>query len=175
MEKENIAVALDKKGHKIVVINNIMFYGKRRLPWNEVEKYLKRYIGQVVAVSETGENIHIASDFPDEFIHSQDTMAVRGPNAKAKANLVQGIYHMIQISRKTKEILNLKEKNSTKAKCGWNRYLTRFALPVMSSENIILYYNVYLATLIVRKDAKRQLYLYDVVHVKKEDSVKFTL
>ena len=59
---------------------------------------------------------HIGSDFPDEFIHSQDTMAVRGPNAKAKANLVQGIIHLVQIARKTKEVENLKGKNSKKAK-----------------------------------------------------------
>lgn len=175
MERENIVVGFDKKGHKVVVINNIMFFGKRKLPWDEVENYLKKYIGQVIEVSETAEEIHIGSDFPDEFIHSQDTMAVRGPNAKAKANLVQGITHMVQIARKTKEVANLKEKNSKKAKQGWNRYLTRFALPVMNQENVIIYYNVYLATLIVRKNSRRQLYLYDIVHVKKEASIEFML
>lgn len=175
MQKENIVVVLDKKGHKVVLINNIRFFGKRKLPWSEVEQYLKKYIGQVIEVSETEEQIQIGSDFPDEFIHSQDTMAVRGPNAKAKANLVQGIVHMIQIARKTKEVENLKKKNSKKAKEGWNRYLTRFALPVMNQENVIVYYNVYLATLIVRKKSRSQFFLYDVVHVKKEDSIKFIL
>lgn len=43
----------------------------------------------------------------------------------------------------------------------------------MSQENTIVYYNVYLATLIVRKNSRSQLYLYDVVHVKKENSIEF--
>lgn len=175
MGKENIVVAIDDKGHKVVVINTILFYGKKKLPWDEIEEYLKKYVGQIVKVSETGEDINIGPDFPDEYAHSQDTMSVRGPNAKAKANLVQGIQHMIGIARKTKEIENLKVKNSKKAKYGWNRYLTRFALPVLSEENVLLYYNIYLATLIVRKDFKKKLYLYDVVHVKKEGSSAFKL
>ena len=39
MEKENIVVALDKKGHKVVVINSIIFYGKKSIPWEAVENY----------------------------------------------------------------------------------------------------------------------------------------
>ena len=175
MGKEKIVVAFDEKCHKVVLLNTILFYGKKSLPWDKIEEYLKRYIGQIIKISETGEEVNIGSDFPDEFAHSQDTMSVRGPNAKAKANLVQGIRHMIQIAKKTKEIENLKEKNSKKAKYGWNRYLTRFALPVLNEENVLLYYNVYLATLIVRKDSKKKLYLYDVVHVKKEGKSVFKL
>lgn len=38
MEKKTIQFAMDKKGRKVVVINEIRFYGKKRLPWDEVEK-----------------------------------------------------------------------------------------------------------------------------------------
>ena len=67
MRKKSIQFALDEKGRKIVVINQILFYGKKKLPWNEVEKYLKRYIGKIIEVAETRKLIHIASDFPDEY------------------------------------------------------------------------------------------------------------
>lgn len=90
-------------------------HGKKSLPWNEVEKYLKKYIGKVVTVAETSEEIHIGADFPDEYKGSEDTLKTRGPNAKAKANAVQGIEQMIRISRKTSETANLKEKNARKA------------------------------------------------------------
>lgn len=73
----------------MVVINEILFQGKRNPPWDKVEQYLKRYIGKVVTVAETGEEIHIGSDFPDEYKGSEDTMRTRGPYAEAKAN---GIY-----------------------------------------------------------------------------------
>ena len=85
--------------------------------------------------------------------------------------IVNQIYsHFVE----TNETENLKEKNSKKAKYGWYRYLTRFALPVMNEENIIISYNIYLATLIVRKNDKDKLHLYDIVNVKKECSFEFT-
>lgn len=173
--KKTVQFAMDKKGRKVVVINEILFYGKKNLPWDKVEKYLQRYIGKIIEVDETNELIHISSDFPDEYKGSEDTRKTRGAYAKAKANAVQGVEEMIKISRKTSETSNYKEKNNKKAKYGWYRYLTRFALPVMSDRNVIEYYNVYLATLIVRKSKDGKLYLYDIVNVKKEDSIVFEL
>ena len=84
--KKELVIALDAKGHKVVVINEIMFQGKRNPPWDKVEQYLKRYIGKVVTVAETGEEIHIGPDFPDEYKGSQDTLSIHGHNARAKAN-----------------------------------------------------------------------------------------
>lgn len=175
MKNEGIVVALDKKGHYVVIINHILFYGKKNIPWNEVERYLKRYIGDIVKVSDTEEAIHIGSDFPDEFKGSEDTRRVKGANAKAKANSIQGLHEMIHISKKVSETENKKDKNEKKAPQGWRRYLTRFALPVIMDEKIISHYNIYLATLIVRVDGKGTLHLYDIVNVKKESSAPFEL
>lgn len=173
--KKELVIALDAKGRKVVVINEILFKGKRNPPWDKVEQYLKRYIGKVITVADTGEEIYIGPDFPDEYRGSEDMIKTRGPYARAKANAAQGIEELITIARKTSETENLKDKNSKKARYGWYRYLTRFALPVVNETNTITHYNVYLATLIVRKDYKKKLYLYDVVHVKKESSFNFIL
>lgn len=140
-----------------------------------MEQYLKRYIGKVVTVAETGEEIHIGPDFPDEYKGSEDTKSVHGHNAKAKANAILGIEEIITIARKTSETDNFKAKNSSKAKYGWYRYLTRFALPVVNEESVITHYNIYLATLIVYIDQRKRLHLYDLVHVKKESSFNFIL
>lgn len=175
MNKSKIIVALDKRGHKIVLINDILFYGKKNISWDKVEKYLKKYIGDIVTVADTKEEIHIDRDFPDEFKGSEDTKKVKGANAKAKANSVQGIHEMIHISKKVSEAENMKEKNVKKAAQGWYRYLTRFALPVITNDNYISHYNIYLATLIVRIDKKGVLHLYDVINVKKETSSLFEL
>lgn len=168
MEKNNIVVVFDKEGNKVVMINDILFYGKKNISWNDVEDYLKRYIGDIVLVADTGEEIHIDNDFPDEFKGSEDTKRVKGANAKAKANSIQGIHEMIYISRKVSETENMKMKNEKKASRGWYRYLTRFALPVILDEKYISHYNIYLATLIVRIDKYGVLHLYDVINVKKE-------
>ena len=175
MDNKEFVVARDKKGHKVVVINNIIFRGKKNIPWNEVKQYLMRYIGEVIEVADTGEVINIDSDFPDEFKGSEDTKRVRGGNAKAKANVVQAIREIVRVARKIKEMENQKSKNVKKAKYGWYRYLTRFAIPIMSEESIVSYYNVYLATLIVRKAEDKELYLYDVINIKKEASTPFEL
>lgn len=173
--KKELVIALDAKGHKVVVMNEILFYGKRNPPWDKVEEYLKRYIGKIVTVAETGEEIHIGSDFPDEYKGSEDTKKTKGQYSRAKANAVQGLEELITIARKTNEAENLKDKNNKKARYGWYRYLTRFALPVMNEESTITQYHIYLATLIVRKNHKKKLYLYDIVHVKKEGSFCFIL
>lgn len=171
----DIVIAMDKKGRKVVVINEILFKGRKNLPWKEVEKYLKKYIGTVVLVSETSEWIYIDKDFPDEYKGSEDTKKAKGGSAKAKANAVQGIKQMIEISRKTSEKSNYKEKNYKKASKGWLRYLTRFALPAVNEQNVITHYNVYLATLVVSRNEKGKLKLYDVVNIKKESETIFEL
>ena len=173
--KNVISIANDKKGNKVVVINEIIFEGRKNLPWKEVEKYLKRYIGAVIEVSETAEIVHIEKDFPDEYKGSEDTKKTRGTSAKAKANAVQGILQMIEIARKTSVSENMKQKNCKKAFQGWIRYLTRFALPVRNGQNVITHYNIYIATLIVRKSDKGKLSLYDVVNIKKETEAIFEL
>lgn len=84
---DSIVVAIDKKGHKVVVINEILFTGRKSLPWKEVEKYLKRYIGEVVMVSETEEWIYIDKEFPDEYKGSEDTRKARGEVQKQRLML----------------------------------------------------------------------------------------
>lgn len=51
--------------------------------------------------------------------------------------------------------------------------MTRFALPVLTEDNVITHYNVYIATLVVRKDHRKKLHLYDVIYVRKESSIDF--
>ena len=47
MQDAKVKYAKDKKGRKVIVMNEIIFYGKRRLPWKDVKKYLKKYIGEI--------------------------------------------------------------------------------------------------------------------------------
>ena len=44
--KRNISVVKDADGNKIVVINDIIFKGKK-IAWDDVEKYLRKYVGEV--------------------------------------------------------------------------------------------------------------------------------
>ena len=82
----NVNVITDLNGKKVVVINDIYFYGKQHIKWDDVEQYLKRYIDEFYEVAETKDIIYIGKDLPDEYTHSNYTMLLRGTNAKASSN-----------------------------------------------------------------------------------------
>ena len=63
---KRINIISDSVGKQIVVITDIRFQGKRNINWEEVEKYLKEYIGNYYEVVETADQIFISSDFPGE-------------------------------------------------------------------------------------------------------------
>ncbi len=77
-------IELSRNGKSIVIINDIRFKGKRKINWDEVEIYLKEYVGNCYEIAESSEKVYIGSDFPDEFAKAKDAMILNGTNAKAK-------------------------------------------------------------------------------------------
>ena len=53
----NITIITDAIGKKIVLINDLRFKGKTKEEWNEIEIFLKEYIGKYHEISETAEKI----------------------------------------------------------------------------------------------------------------------
>ena len=88
MDKK-ISVISDLDGKKIVVISDIRFKGKRNINWEEVEQYLKEYIGDCYEVVETSDQVYIGSDFPGELKGSGDTKRLYGANAKQRLMLLR--------------------------------------------------------------------------------------
>ena len=43
----NVNIITDLKGNRIVLINDIIFKGKRSVNWNDVKNYLKIYVGEL--------------------------------------------------------------------------------------------------------------------------------
>ena len=97
MEKK-VNIIEDLDGKKIVMIHDNRFKGKTKGDWDEVEEYLKAYIGEFYEIEETSEKIFISYDFPDEYASSDSRIALKGAVAKAKANAAQGIPELIQIA-----------------------------------------------------------------------------
>lgn len=164
-----ISVIVDPDGKKIVLINDVRFKSRRTLDWNEVEEFLKEYIGKNFEITETCERIYIGTEFPDEFSHSMDTKGLKGANKKAKANISIAIEELIEIATNKKEYPDFNDKHGKKAKQGWYRYDTRFGLPVYDGE-ILVRYNIFTVRMLVRCDLNGKLYLYDFVRTKKETS-----
>lgn len=169
--KVNVIENLD--GKKTVFIHDILFKGKRAVNWDEVEKYLRQYVGDIYTIDDSNDIVYIGSDLPDEYAHSNYTHILKGANAKAKANAAQGLPELIEIADGKKFTENYKEKHNVDAKFGWYRYESRFALPVFSEDEEIVRYNVFHVTMVIRHARDGKLYLYDIMNIKKETSTLF--
>ncbi len=173
MTDKNILVITDLYGNKIVVINDIIFKGKRSVNWDDVEAYLRQYVGEFYEMADSKDIIYIGTDLPDEYSNSNYTKTLKGANAKAKANATQGLPELIQIATKREFEENRKERHNKDAKYGWYRYTSRFALPVFDDVGEIERYNVFHASLLIRHGTDSKMYLYDIMAIKKETSTPF--
>ncbi len=167
---KKISIIQDVDGNNIVLINDILFKSRRAIDWDEIEQILKRLIGEYYEIAETAEKVYIGSDFPDEFAHSKYTKAIKGANEKAKANIIPAIGELILIADSKAEFPDYDKRHGSKAKNGWYRYDTRFGIPVYSDLGEIERYNIFRARMLIRCDANKKLYLYDIVQIKKETS-----
>jgi transcriptional regulator with XRE-family HTH domain len=163
-----INIIRDTNGNQIVVIDDIRFKGKQNISWDEVEKYLKQYVGNFYRIAETKDFVYKGIDLPDEYANSKYTSKLRGAVAKAKANAAQVIPELIQISTNCGFVENYEKKHEKDAQYGWYRYDSRFALAIYDNIGEIVKYNVFKVRMIIRHDSNGRRYLYDVINIKKE-------
>ena len=166
--KVNVIEDLD--GKKTVFIHDIIFKGKRSVDWDDVEKYLKQYVGEFYTIEDSNDVVYIGADLPDEYAGSVYTRNLKGAVAKAKANASQGLPELLKIADGRRYHENQNEKHRWNAYYGWYRYDSRFALPVYGSDGNIERYNVFHASMLVRHDNNGKMYLYDILDIKKETS-----
>ncbi len=163
-----LRIAEDAEGHNIVILPGIIFKNKQNINWNAVEKYLQKYVGEIVTIAETSDIVYIGIDFPNEYKGSKYTKLLKGSNAKAKANAAQGIMEILKIATEKRFRKNREDKHSTDAGNGWYYYTTRFAMPVYEDEAKTDIYNIYSACLLINYTKFGKMYLYDLVDIKKE-------
>ena len=157
-------------GHKVVVLPEIIFKNRQNIDWNAVEKYLQRYVGEIVRIAETEDIVYIGIDFPNEYKGSKYTKRLKGANAKAKANAAQGILEMLEIATERHFSENRKNKHSTSAGNGWYYYTTYFALPIYEDNVKTNNYHIYSACLLINRTKFGKMYLYDLVDIKRKAS-----
>lgn len=86
MAERKGTVITDADGRKIVMINDILFKG-RKIDWKLVRDYLKRFVGECYEVEQSSEKIYIGGKLPDEYTGSESRIALKKVEAKAKANV----------------------------------------------------------------------------------------
>jgi hypothetical protein len=161
-------IVINKNGKKVIEIDTIIFSSKRKIDWNRVEQYLKRYVGQQYLIDETDDLIYIGSDFPDEYANSNYSARAHGTIGKAKANAAQVIPDLIKIATNISFRENTEDKHSKNAKFGWYRCTIRFTLPTCDAEGNVIGKNAFQGRMIIRLDEDGKKYLYDIIDIKKE-------
>lgn len=154
-------------GEYVVLIPEIIFVGKRSIDWHKVREYLSRYTNNAYQILSTEDIIYIGKDFADEYTGSKYTYSLKGANAKAKANAVQGLPQLIEIAVDGYFSENKEDKHRRNAAKGWYRFKTQFALPVYEPEGGFRGYNLFRATLLIRHSGDGHMYLYDILDIKK--------
>lgn len=120
--------------------------------------------------------MYIGAEFPKELKGSVDTERLLGANAKAKANATQGIPMLLQCATNRRWQENYKGKHKIDAKYGWYRFTPRFALPISNNDTgKVERFNIYRIEMLIRHAADGNLYLYDMVNIKKETSTPLEL
>lgn len=69
----NVNIITDLKRNKIVLINDIIFKGKRSVNWDNVKNYLESYVGKFYEIADTKDIIYIGKELPDEYTGSRYT------------------------------------------------------------------------------------------------------
>ncbi|MCQ2539819.1 MAG: helix-turn-helix domain-containing protein [Acetatifactor sp.] len=162
------SVIRDEKGHPIVIINDIRFMGRQGINWKDVEEYLWQYVGESFEILETADIVYVGDDFPNELKGSNDTIRLKGAQAKAKANATTKVPLLLKYATNRRWQENFKTKHGTDAKYGWYRFTSRFALPVYSENGSLEHYNIFRIEMLIRHASDDKLYLYDMVNIKKE-------
>lgn len=68
IENRNVDIVTDSGGKKLVLIKDIRFKGKRQVKWEEVEEYLKGYMGDCYEILDTAEKYILGMNFQRSFV-----------------------------------------------------------------------------------------------------------
>ena len=59
--QRNVSVVEDLNGNKIVFIHDVRFKGRQAIEWEDVEMYLKQYVGEARIIKSTNDMVYILS------------------------------------------------------------------------------------------------------------------
>lgn len=80
----NVNIITDLKGNRIVLINDIIFKGKRSVNGDDVKSYLEAYVGEFYEIADTKDIVYIGKELPDEYTGSRYTYSLKGQMRKLR-------------------------------------------------------------------------------------------
>ena len=157
-------------GEQVVWIENSGFTNKQLHDYSAIAEFIADHIGDYYTIIESGQNVYIGEDLPNEYTHSKYTSFLQKKkpallNAKNRASSALG--EMIEIA--THRRWEPTEHTDTKdAKYGMYRYDTKFAFPIKDQNGNVTNVKAYDAELLIRNASDGKKYLYDIVNIKED-------
>ena len=139
-----------------------------KINWKLIKSLLVLLIGKKVVISETKEVIKIDKKFAKEFVSSKYTKGLNNTLKKIKANLSEFIEELIKNASHPKHEDNKETKHNNDAYNGWRKYVSRFTIEVFDANENKMVLQRYTCIMVVRCPNYKEMYLYDIVNIKKE-------
>ncbi len=160
-------------GRKIAWIDDPLT-NKQADDFSVVTNKLAEIISSTSRILETGERVKIGQDFLHEYIRSDYTKQIlnRQYIRRAKFKIAGSLQDVIAVGTDRK-VSNAQYQHASVDYDSVYKYNTLFALPSKGSDGNIVGVKTYSARMIVLHGTNGNLYLYDIIGIKKEKSAAF--
>ena len=157
-------------GEQVVWIENSGFTNKQLHDYSAIAEFIAEHIGDYYTIIESGQNVYIGEDLPNEYTHSKYTSFLQKKKPallKAKNRASSALGEMIEIAT-NRRWEPTDHKASKDAKYGMYRYDTKFAFPIKDQNGNVTNVKAYDAELLIRNASDGKKYLYDIVNIKED-------
>ena len=155
---------------QVVWIENSKFTNKQLHDYSAIAEFIAEHIGEYYTIIESGQNVYIGEDLPNEYTHSKYTSFLQKKKTallKAKNKASTALGEMIEIAT-NRRWEPTEHKASKDAKYGMYRYDTKFAFPIKDQNGNVTNVKAYDAELLIRNASDGKKYLYDIVNIKED-------
>jgi len=114
--------------------------------------------------------VYVGNDLPSEYRSSEYTKHMNSALRKIKMQAATNLDEMLLLGTDGSWQEDFEGKHGDRAKKGWYRYSTEFAVPIMQYKTLD-HYTVYEAVLLIRNDVNGKSYLYDLLDLKEKEKV----
>ena len=162
-EKKIIVYNNDGSFNRVRISENIFvdIFNKQLL--NETKNKLSKKIGESYTLIESGQKINIDKDFTEEYIYSKSAISLTTNRKIIKFKIIENLKEIIENSHSRLYSNDKKEKHKIDAKYGFYKYKINFSIIINKKEEL------YEGIVLIRNDANKKKYLYDILGIKKID------
>lgn len=162
-ENKNIVYNNDGTFNRVRINENIFVNISKKDLNKSMTHILNNKVGEYFTLFESGMKIYIGKDFPGEYVHSRSSQSLTIYRKYIKAILIHNLKELVENSYERFYTNDHNEKHKIDGKYGFYKYKINFSICVSKKEEF------YKAIILIRNDANKKKYLYDILGIKKID------